>query len=158
LGIAFWLVVFGLGFWLSVVVHEAGNDVVGVRHGWEVAGFYFKPSALGVGVRMGHRSSNPVDWHIGPVALAGPIASFFAAAVFWSIEPLPDGGGVLGALAGINLAIAVVNLLPTPITDGGHIIRGLFGLRLRWRHMAVVWVLLELGGAALFLILGHRAI
>ena len=74
---------------------------------------------------MGHRSSNLVPRHIGPVALAGPIASFFAAAVFWSIEPLPDGGGALGALAGINLAIAVVNLLLMLPADCGHIIRGL---------------------------------
>ena len=49
-------------------------------------------------------------------------------------------------------------LLPTPITDGGHILRGLFGWTLMWRHMAVAWVLLELGGAALFLLLGHRAV
>ena len=76
--------------------------------------------------------------------MAGPVASFFAAGVFWSIEPLPDGGGVLGALAGINLAVAVINLLPTPITDGGASSRGLFGWTLRWRHMAVAWVLLEL--------------
>ena len=68
---------------------------------------------------MGHRSTDPVDWHIGPVALAGPLASFFAAGVLWSIEPLPDGGGVLGALAGINLAVAVINLLPSPITEEG---------------------------------------
>ena len=69
-----------------------------------------------------------------------------------------DQAMVLGALAGINLAVAVVNLLPTPITDGGLILRGLFGWTLRWRHMAVAWVLLELGGAALFLLLGHRAV
>jgi membrane-associated protease RseP (regulator of RpoE activity) len=154
--IMFWLAVFGVGFSLSLAAHEAGHVVVGLRHGWEVAGFYFKPAALGIGVRMGHRSTNPVDWHLGPVAVAGPVASFFVAGVFWSIEPLPDGGGVLGALAGINVAVAVINLLPTPITDGGHILRGLFGWTLRWRHMAVAWVLLELGGAALFLLLGHR--
>jgi hypothetical protein len=35
---------------------------------------------------MGHRSTDPVDWHIGPVAVAGPVASFFTAGVFWSIE------------------------------------------------------------------------
>lgn len=155
--IMLWLAVFAVGFWLSVAAHEAGHVIVGLRHGWEVAGFYFKPAALGIGVRMGHRSTDPIDWHIGPVAVAGPVASFFAAGVFWSIEPLPDGGGVLGALAGINLAVAVINLLPTPITDGGHILRGLFGWTLRWRHMAVAWVLLELGGAALFLLLGHGA-
>jgi len=90
--------------------------------------------------------------------VAGPVASFLVAGVFWSIEPLPDGGGVLSALAGINLAVGVINLLPTPITDGGHIIRELFGWTLRWRHMAVAWVLLELAGAALFLLLEHRAI
>ena len=116
--IVLWLAVFGVGFWLSLAAHEAGHVVVGLRHGWEVAGFYFKPAALGIGVRMGHRSTDPVDWHIGPVAVAGPVASFFAAGVFWSIEPLPDGGGVLGALAG-NLEFAVINLLPTPITGGG---------------------------------------
>ena len=91
--IMLWLAVFGVGFWLSVAAHEAGHVIVGLRHGWEVAGFYFKPAALGIGVRMGHRSTDPVDWHIGPVAVAGPVASFFAAGVFWSIEPLPDGGG-----------------------------------------------------------------
>jgi len=49
-------------------------------------------------------------------------------------------------------------LLPTPITDGGHIVRGLFGWTLRWRHMAVAWVLIELGGAALFLLFGHKVV
>jgi Zn-dependent protease len=154
----FWLAVFGVGFWVSLAAHEAGHVIVGMRHGWEVAGLYFKPAALGIGVRMGHRSTDPADWHLGPVAVAGPIASLLAAGVFWSVEPLPDGGGVLGALAGVNLAVAVINLLPTPITDGGHVLRGLFGWTLRWWHLAAAWLLLELVALALLVLLGHRAI
>src|SRR4029450_6358813 len=99
-----WLAVFGVGFWLSVAVHEAGHVIVGLRHGWEVAGFYFKPAALGIGVRMGHRSTDPLDWHIGPVAVAGPVASFFAAGGFLRIEPLAGGGARLGGLPRMDRA------------------------------------------------------
>jgi hypothetical protein len=88
--ITLWLAVFGVGFWLSLAAHEAGHVIVGLRHGWEVAGFYFKPAGLGIGVRMGHRSTDPVDWHIGPVAVAGPVASFFVAGVF--LEPRATAG------------------------------------------------------------------
>jgi hypothetical protein len=45
--IMLWLAVFGVGFWLSPAAHEAGHVIVGLRHGWEVAGFYssLRPSA-----------------------------------------------------------------------------------------------------------------
>lgn len=152
----FWLAAFLIGVPFSIVVHETGHLLVGLRNGWKYEGVFFKPAALGVGVRMGHRSKNPCDWNLGRVALAGPIASLLLAYLLWVLEPIPEGGNVFSHLAGMNLAIAALNLLPTPITDGGHIVRGLFGYTIKWRHLFGIWIVLEAVGIILFLLAGWK--
>lgn len=146
-----------LGVWLlmvatSVWAHEAAHVGVATRLGWEYHGMFFKPSCLGVGVRL-EPSTPEANRFLWEIALAGPIASLVMAGAFWVAEPIPGAPGIIfGSLAALNLAIAVINLVPTPITDGGHIVHGLLGKQVRWRHVAALWASLEVVALAWFVL------
>ena len=136
-----WLTAWILCFVASVVAHEVGHVVIGKYHGWELAGFKFLPPK----VKMGHRSPNMKDWSLGQVALAGPLATLAMTCVFIGLSLLPiEHAWIFGSLAALNFAIFIFNLLPLPITDGGHILFAITGWRLRWRYVGAVWVAAEI--------------
>jgi membrane-associated protease RseP (regulator of RpoE activity) len=136
-----------LGIWVlmvaaSLAAHEAGHVVVGRCYGWDYGGL--KLSLRGPKVVMGHRSPDPKDWNLGRVALAGPLATLLACAVFIGLSLLPiDNAWVFDTLAALNFTIFVINLLPLPITDGGHILFAVTGWRMRWRYTAAPWLAAE---------------
>jgi len=47
-------------------------------------------------------------------------------------------------LAAVSFAIFVCNLLPLPVTDGGHILYAVTGWRLSWGRAAAGWIAAEL--------------
>jgi Zn-dependent protease len=136
-----------LGVWFamlaaSLVAHEAGHVVVGRRYGWDYAGFTLK--LTGPKVLLGHASPVREDWNLGRVAIAGPLATLTACAVFIGLAYLPvEYAWVFGSLAALNFAIFVINLLPLPITDGGHILYAVTGWRMSWGRAAACWIALE---------------
>jgi Zn-dependent protease len=136
-----------LGVWFamlaaSLVAHEAGHVVVGRRYGWDYAGFTLK--LTGPKVLLGHSSPEPEEWNLGRVAIAGPLATLTACAVFIGLAYLPvEYAWVFGSLAALNFAIFVINLLPLPITDGGHILYAVTGWRMSWGRAAAGWIALE---------------
>ena len=136
-----------LGIWVfmvaaSLAAHEAGHVVVGRRYGWDYGGL--RLSLRGPKVVMGHRSPDPKDWNLGRVALAGPLATLLACAVFIGLSELPiEHAWIFGTLAALNFAVFVFNLLPLPITDGGHILYAVTGWRMSWGHAAVGWFAVE---------------
>ena len=136
-----------LGAWFvmlaaSVAAHEAGHLLVGRRYGWEYAGFAVR--LTGPKVLMGHSSPDREDWNLGRVALAGPLATLMACAVYIGLSYLPiENAWIFGSLAAFNFAIFVINLLPLPITDGGHILYAVTGWRMSWGRAAVGWFAVE---------------
>jgi Zn-dependent protease len=95
-------------------------------------------------VLMGHSSPEREDWNLGRVALAGPLATLVACAVFIGLAYLPvENAWIFESLAAANFAIFVINLLPLPITDGGHILYAVTGWRMSWGHAAAGWVAVE---------------
>lgn len=69
-------------------------------------------------------------WGMVWVAAAGPISNIILAlicALLIKVLPPTDLGlQVLGTVAGINVVLAVFNLLPIPLLDGSRILGGLF--------------------------------
>jgi len=137
-----------LGAWFvmlaaSVAAHEVGHVLIGRRYGWNYAGFAMK--LTGPKVLMGHSSLDRADWNLGRVALAGPLATLLACALFIGLANLPiEYAWIFGSLAALNFAIFVVNLLPLPITDGGHILYAVTGWRMSWQRVAAGWIAVEL--------------
>jgi Zn-dependent protease len=137
-----------LGIWFvmlagSLAAHEAGHVMVGRLYGWDYAGITMK--LTGPKVLMGHSSSEREDWNLGRVALAGPLATLVTCAVFIGLAYLPiEYAWIFGSLAAVNFAIFVINLLPLPVTDGGHILYAVTGRRMSWGRAAAGWIMVEI--------------
>ena len=95
-------------------------------------------------VLMGHSSPDREDWNLGRVALAGPLGTLVACTVFIGLASIPiENAWIFGSLAAANFAIFVFNLLPLPITDGGHILYAVTGWRMSWGRAAAGWIAVE---------------
>lgn len=101
----------------------------------------------------------------GPVlvALAGPISNLILVLLsgytFWLVWPMLESGNLLGlflaALAMLNAALAVFNLIPIHPLDGSHLIQALLGpthpvtVTLERYGFMILLALLFLGGGLL---------
>lgn len=107
----------------SVVAHELSHALVARRFGIEMKGITL--FIFGGVAEMSDEPPSPKAefW----VAIAGPIASVGVAAAFYAFvtaATLPAAvRAVVGYLAGINLILAVFNLIPAFPLDGGRILR-----------------------------------
>jgi Zn-dependent protease len=122
-------IVAALLFFASILLHELGHSVAAQRNGLSVNGitlFIFG----GVAQLEGRARSATVELKI---AAAGPIVSLALALLFWLISLATDAVAYLQApaawLAGLNLTLALFNLLPGFPLDGGRILRALV-----WRY------------------------
>lgn len=147
----FWLNVWVLGLFVSIVVHEAAHVFVAKRMGWTYHGLMFKPLFFAVGVKLDPESEEKKGlWFIG---IAGPISSVLLGLYFLGLSYASGQAGIVFlSLAALNFTVAVINLIPTPITDGGHILTGLFGWEMKWRYLVIPWGLFELAALIIFLL------
>ena len=150
-----WLAAWFAGLLGSIAAHEAAHVVAGRIAGWAYGGVFLSPRALGIGVRLEPREGT--EGRLWAIAAAGPVASLAAMYLFWV---LAGAGGIAAvvcySLAAMNLTIALINLLPTPITDGGHIVASALGRRPSWSGFAAwtfgIWIVAEIV-TAVFLLL-----
>jgi len=133
-----WMGVAGaLGLFVSIVFHEFWHSLVARRRGLAMKGitlFIFG----GVSEMEDEPRSPGVELSM---AVAGPVSSFFLAAIFYAVAlgargrlPLPVTA-VLLYLAWINGLLGVFNLLPAFPLDGGRVLRSLLWQRkgdVRW--------------------------
>lgn len=135
----------------SVVIHEASHVLVGIKSGWQYNGFYFAPKFLGVGVRLEPNDSGQKKLWL--IAVSGPIASFITGLIFFAFANIATGntGMIFYSLFMLNIVIAIINLIPTPVTDGGHILTSLFGWKMKWRYLIFPWIGIEIAGILLYL-------
>jgi Zn-dependent protease/predicted transcriptional regulator len=135
----FWMGVLGaIGLIASIVLHELSHSLVARRFGIEIRGITL--FVFGGAAEMTNEPPSPRAEFV--MAVAGPVASLVLAAIFYLLRTALDGVGfpaplvgVLGYLAGINVILAVFNLMPAFPLDGGRMLRAvLWGWRgdLRW--------------------------
>ncbi|HYA98070.1 MAG TPA: site-2 protease family protein [Methylomirabilota bacterium] len=112
-------------FFGSVVFHELMHSAVARRYKIPVRSITL--FVFGGLARIEREASSPMQEF--NIAVAGPLASFFLAGVFWSLTKLLPYHEMVGAqaswLAYINFSLAVFNLIPGFPLDGGRLFRAI---------------------------------
>lgn len=110
-------------FFSSVIFHELSHSVV-AKH-YRIPVISITLFIFGGVARIGREPSRAMEEF--NIAIAGPLASGFLAAMFFGLTLLFPYSQMMGALATwlweTNLALAVFNLLPGFPLDGGRIFR-----------------------------------
>jgi Zn-dependent protease/predicted transcriptional regulator len=112
-------------FFASVVFHELSHSMVARIYRIRVISITL--FVFGGVARIGREPSKAIQEF--NIAIAGPIASFFLAFVFYSLTQFFPSAQMTGALAvwlwQTNAALALFNLLPGFPLDGGRIFRAI---------------------------------
>jgi Zn-dependent protease/predicted transcriptional regulator len=109
----------------SLVFHEMAHSVVAKHYKIPVASITL--FVFGGVARIGRDPSRAIEEF--QIAVAGPASSFLLAGGFWIVSQKAGANLVLhtltGSLAGVNLILALFNLLPGFPLDGGRIFRAI---------------------------------
>ncbi len=117
-----------IGLFISIIIHEFSHSYVARINGLrisEITLFIFG----GVARMKEEPGSAKVEFRM---AIAGPIASVALSLLFAGLYLLSNSFGwstpttaILGYLSGINMLLAVFNMIPAFPTDGGRILRSI---------------------------------
>src|ERR1700680_2554344 len=140
-GVALVAIIFG-----SVVLHELGHALVGMRAGVPAKAIILLP--IGGGTLL-HETQHPIEpglltWKRDiRIALAGPLVNIVIAVVaggvllamapqvhFWAKPFYIYSGNLPRSLFWSNLGLALFNLLPAYPMDGGRVLRALFSRKM----------------------------
>ncbi|MDQ3592171.1 MAG: M50 family metallopeptidase [Actinomycetota bacterium] len=113
---------FAVLLYLSVLLHEISHAVAAKAYGMTVRSVELH--FLGGVTEIAEEATTAVREAV--IAVVGPLTSLAIGAAAWFATPLaPDGllHLALQALAGANLVIGVLNLLPGLPLDGGRVLR-----------------------------------
>lgn len=127
-GLGVWKYVAGLVFavllYLSVLLHEASHAVVAQRFGYGVTSITLHFLGGMTEIDRGSRRPRHEFW----IAVVGPLTSiaFGVAAIgLWFVTPDGLVRVAVEGLAGANLVIGVLNLVPGLPLDGGRVLKAL---------------------------------
>lgn len=124
-------IVFEIGFATTIILHELGHSIVAIRKGCRVRQITLL--FLGGVAQMEQIPSRPLDEFV--MAIAGPIVSLLIGATLLSVGLLSRYLPTIVwrdamLLGGINLGLAVFNLIPAFPMDGGRVLRALLSTRM----------------------------
>jgi Zn-dependent protease/CBS domain-containing protein len=127
-------VVAALLFFVSLLAHELAHSIVARRNGIEVDGITLW--LFGGVARLRSEPQSPgADFRI---AVVGPLTSLAMAVIFGVMALVLEfagatglAAGVFAYLAGVNVMLAVFNLIPAAPLDGGRVLRAALW---HWRH------------------------
>jgi len=130
---------------VCVVIHEIGHSLIARRFGKQTKSITLLP--IGGMATMEEMPRNPGQ-EIA-IALIGPlinlvIAGLLYALVGWQVGVaipglyLESGGAFVAGLIGVNIMLAVFNLIPAFPMDGGRVLRGMLAMRMNYVR-ATTW-------------------
>ena len=117
-------VAFAVLLYLSVLLHEISHAVMAQRYGLGVRSISL--NFLGGATEIDSETRTPGQEF--KVAVVGPLTSLAVGfAALLALRVVPDGlfGLAVGLLAGANLIVGVLNLVPGLPLDGGRVLRAL---------------------------------
>jgi Zn-dependent protease/CBS domain-containing protein len=117
-------VAFAVLLYLSVLLHEISHAVMAQRYGLGVRSISL--NFLGGATEIDSEARTPGQEF--KVAVVGPLTSLAVGfAALLALRVVPDGlfGLAVGLLAGANLIVGVLNLVPGLPLDGGRVLRAL---------------------------------
>lgn len=125
-GLGVWKYVAGLAFavllYLAVLLHEASHAVMARRHGFVIESITLH--FLGGVTEIDGPAKTPREEFL--IAVVGPLTSLAVGFGVWLAALAAPGGltqEALGVLAGANILIGVLNLVPGLPLDGGRVLK-----------------------------------
>jgi Zn-dependent protease/CBS domain-containing protein len=122
---------------VCVVIHEVGHSLIARRYGKEAKSITLLP--IGGMAEVDEMPKKPAQ-EIA-IALVGPFINIVIAAILYGATAgrvsvgLPDlypesAAAFIGGLIGVNIMLAVFNMLPAFPMDGGRVLRGLLAMKM----------------------------
>lgn len=154
-------VLFILAVFASVLIHEIGHSLISRRFGKEAKSITLLP--IGGVATIEEMPEKPIQ-EIG-VAIIGPFINLAIAGILflfmghWSGISIPhlypdSAQDFFAGLIGINIILAVFNLIPAFPMDGGRVLRGFLAMWLDYPRATSVAVYIGQGIALLFIFFG----
>ncbi|MGH3320810.1 MAG: site-2 protease family protein [Streptosporangiaceae bacterium] len=129
-------------FFGSLLAHEMAHAILARRHGVGVDGITLWLFG-GVARLRGEASTPAGEFRIAGV---GPLVSLLVGGIFIGILVLAELAGVhglaagaIGWLGGINIVLALFNVIPAAPLDGGRLLRAFLWWRTGDRTRATIW-------------------
>jgi Zn-dependent protease len=134
---------------LSVVLHELGHALMARRYRVKTAHITLYPFGGIAALRSEPKSPRAEFW----IALAGPFVNIGLMAL-GALAWLASGWIPFGIFAGLNLVLAIFNLIPAFPMDGGRVLRAALSPVLGWWKASRVAILIGRVFALAFLVFG----
>jgi Zn-dependent protease/predicted transcriptional regulator len=136
---------FIIAIFACVVIHEVGHSLIARRYGKEPRRITLLP--IGGMAEVEEMPKKPAQ-EIA-IALVGPVINLVIAGGLFLVVggkvkvglpglSIESAGEFLGGLIGVNIMLAVFNLLPAFPMDGGRVLRGLLAMKLDYVQ-ATTW-------------------
>jgi Zn-dependent protease/CBS domain-containing protein len=146
---------------VCVLIHEIGHSLIAHRFGKEAKSITLLPIG---GVAMMEEMPEKPAQEIA-MAIIGPFINLIIAGVLylfighWSGIGAPNltpdsAKGFFAGLIGVNIMLAIFNLIPAFPMDGGRVLRGLLALRLNFVQATTTAVFIGQAIAMFFLFFG----
>jgi Zn-dependent protease len=155
-GLGAWKYVAGLAFAVilygSVLLHEAAHAAVARHYGYPVSSITLHFLGGATAIEGEARRPREEFW----IAVVGPLASLVVGGAALALHPFsPDGLILMGVegLAGANLLVGILNLVPGLPLDGGRVLKSaVWGITRNVHRGTIVagWVGRAVAAAALF--------
>jgi len=120
-----------------VVIHEVGHSLIAKRFGKETTSITLLP--IGGVASIEQMTKNPVQ-EIA-IALIGPFINLVIAGILYILVGsqvgvaipqlfIESGSDFLAGLIGVNIMLAIFNMIPAFPMDGGRVLRGLLAIKM----------------------------